>query len=113
MYIESKLKIDCRESNNFKIMQKENEIFLNEESDVMTTRDTNIKVIGRFSQKSQYLIYYNELLDGISDPYSQNSTWLNVKTLPSDETNKYMLVEGDIIKLGRVKFLVKEIKIHD
>lgn len=37
-------------------MQKENEIFLNEESDVMTNRDTNFKVIGRFSQKSQYLI---------------------------------------------------------
>jgi len=87
MYIESKLKIDCRESNNFKIMQKDNDIYLNEESDVIT-RDISSKVIGRLSQKSQYLIYYNELLDGISDPYSQHSTWLNVKTLPSDETNK-------------------------
>lgn len=93
-------------------MQKESEIQLNEESDVIT-RDINAKVIGRLSQKSQQLIQYNELLDGISDPQSPNSTWLNVKTLPSDETNKYMLVEGDIIKLGRVKFLVKEIKIHD
>ena len=42
----------------------------------------------------------------------ENQVWVVVKTLKEQHLNEYNLQEGDYIKLGRVRFKIKEIKLN-